>query len=45
MAGVLLLLPVVAIVGVTIHDVLRRPTLRRLALRNVTRRRGTFVIN
>ena len=44
MPGIVLLLPVVAIVVVTIHDVVRRPTLRRLALRNVTRRRGEALL-
>jgi putative ABC transport system permease protein len=35
---------VVAIVVVMLHDVVRRPTIRRLAARNVSRRRGEAVL-
>ena len=37
-------LVVVAIVVVMVHDLIRRPTIRRLAARNVARRRGEAVL-
>src|SRR5688572_21750150 len=47
MAQVLPLVFAVVIVGIVltmIHDLIRRPTIRRLAARNVVRRRGEAVL-
>ncbi|MHB8670583.1 MAG: ABC transporter permease [Acidimicrobiales bacterium] len=40
----LLALPVALVAGVTFHDLVRRPTLRRLAFRNANRRRGEALL-
>ena len=40
----LLVLPILAIVVLTVHDIIRRPTLRRLAFRNANRRRGEALL-
>ena len=37
---IVLVIPVLAIIVITVHDLLRRPTLRRLAFRNAVRRPG-----
>lgn len=44
MAVAVLLVPVAILGLLTLHDVVRRPTLRRLALRNAVRRRGEAVL-
>ncbi len=40
----LLALPVLVLVGISVFDVVRRPTIRRLAVRNVVRRRGEALL-
>ena len=42
--ALVLLLPIVAIVVVTLHDIVRRPTFRKLAFRNASRRKGEAVL-